>query len=162
MIDALAKEITDGGPAEVRIRGVMYLLAYPMHNVIVYKHQTGDSLFAAANWLKVDLEEDPERWLACLWAGLHQEQSDHSWKAPVTLAELGGLVDFSNASQITRAMVQALTSYFPKRKDSASPNATAPAEESRPAQSEPTATAPTSSSSTPVPNADSVLAGPNS
>jgi hypothetical protein len=160
MPDALDIEITDGGPAEIMLRGTVHRLAYPIHNVIVYKRQTGDSLFAKTSWSKVDLEEDPERWLACLWAGMHQEQPDHTWKAPFTLEELGGLVDFSNSNAITLAMVKAMISYLPKKKEGTSPNATAPAEEIRPAQSE--ANAPKSPTSGSEPGDDTALAAPSS
>jgi hypothetical protein len=123
-MDVLEKEIT-GGPVTVEIRGSLRALAYPMHNVIVYKQQTGDSLFAAESWQKIDLQTDPERWLACLWAGSHEQQSDKSWKAPYTLEELGALVDFGNAAEISIAMVKALTAFMPKAKE-VSPKAPAP------------------------------------
>lgn len=126
MADVLEKEIT-GGPVMVEIRGSLRPLAYPMHNVILYKQQTDDSLFDAKSWPKIDLENDPERWLACLWAGLHEQQPDKSWKSPYTLDELGALVDFSNAAPISIAMVKALTAYMPKAKEPL-PNVAAPGE----------------------------------
>ena len=113
MTDILGKEIT-GGAITVEIRGSVHALAYPMHNVIVYKQQTGDSLFDKEAWPKIDLEQDPERWLACLWAGLHERQPDKSWKAPFTIEELGALVDFGNAAAISVEMVKALTASMPK------------------------------------------------
>jgi hypothetical protein len=132
MTDVLEKEIL-GAQVTVEICGSVRPIAYPMHNVIVYKQQTGDSLFDSKAWPKIDLEQDPERWLACLWAGLHQQQSDKNWKAPFTIEELGGLVDFSNAAEISIAMVKALTAFMPKAKE-VLPNAAAPAaEESQPA-----------------------------
>jgi hypothetical protein len=113
MTDVLEREIT-GGRVAVKIRGSLQSLAYPMHNVILYKQQTGDSLFDAKAWPKIDLQADPERWLACLWAGLHEPQSDRSWKSPFTIEELGALVDFGNAAEISVAMVKALTAFMPK------------------------------------------------
>ena len=129
-MDALKVAIV-GEPVTVTIRGTVRPLAYPMHNVILYHQRTGDSLFDSTAYVSIDLQKDPERWLACLWAGLHELQSDGSWKAPFTLDELGALVDFSNAGEISVAMVKSLTSYMPKRKD-AVPNESAPGE---PAQS---------------------------
>lgn len=123
--DVLTKEIL-GEPVTVAIRGRAFPLAYPMHNVIAYRQQTLDSLFDAASWSKIDLKQDPERWLACLWAGLHERQDDGSWKSPFTIDELGALVDFSNAGEISVAMVKALTAFMPKKE--ASPNAAAPGE----------------------------------
>jgi hypothetical protein len=141
MTDVLKKEIT-GELVTVEIRGSVRPLAYPMHNVILYKQKTGDSLFDAKAWPLIDLSKDPERWLACLWAGLHEQQSDKSWKSPSTIEELGALVDFGNASEISIAMVKALTSFMPKAKDPV-PNGAAPGE---PAQSQPEPS-PTSGSS---------------
>jgi len=135
MTDVLEKEIT-GAPLTVTIRGSVRPIAYPIHNVIVYKQQTGDSLFDGEVWAKIDLQLDPERWLACLWAGLHELQSDKSWKAPYTLDELGGLVDFGNAAEVSIAMVKALAAYMPKAKD-VPPNAPAPELEELPAPPDP-------------------------
>ena len=149
MTDILEKEITSG-PVPVSIRGSIHPLAYPMHNVIVYKQQTGDSLFDTQAWPRIDLQQDPGRWLACLWAGLHQQQSDKSWKAPYTIEELGALVDFGNAAEISIAMVKALLQFMPKPKDDA-PKAPAPGEL---AQSENTTTI--SPSSGPEPAAATV------
>ena len=123
MKDVLDQEIT-GSPATVLIGGRSHQLAYPMHNIIVYKQRTGDSLFDVEAWPRIDLKQDPERWLACLWAGLHLQQEDKVWKAPYTFEELGALVDFRNAGEISSAMVKALTRYLPKP----DPKAPAPGE----------------------------------
>ena len=123
MKDILEQEIT-GSPVTVLICGRSHELAYPMHNVIVYKRCTGDSLFDVDAWPRIDLTEDPERWLACLWAGLHLQMEDKSWKAPYTIEELGALVDFRNAGEISSSMVKALTRYLPKP----DPKAPAPGE----------------------------------
>jgi hypothetical protein len=158
--DILEKEIT-GEVVTVEIRGSVRPLAYPMHNVILYKQQTGDSLFDSKSWPRIDLQQDPERWLACLWAGLHEQQSDKSWKAPYTLEELGGLVDFSNAAAISIEMVKALTVYMPKAKE-AIPNAAAPGTRDLPAQNDATMPVQISPSSGPAVVPDSVLAATSS
>jgi len=124
MTDILDKEIT-GAPVTVDIGDRVCPLAYPMHNVILYKQKTGDSLFDSSAWPKIDLQSDPERWLACLWAGLHIQWPDKSWNSPFSLDELGGLVDFGNAAPLSVAMVKALTAFMPKAKD-APPNVAAP------------------------------------
>jgi hypothetical protein len=113
MQDVLEKEIAGGEPVTVRIRGTERPLAYPMHAVILYKQLTGDSLFARENYDKIDVREDPERWLKCLWAGLHQF-AEGKWMAPVTIEELGALVDFSNAGEISVQMAKAITQAMPK------------------------------------------------
>ena len=155
MKDVLEKEIT--GPAlTVEIRGSVHPLAYPMHNVILYKHATGDSLFDAKSWPRIDLQTDPERWITCLWAGLHQRNADGTWKAPYTFEELGALVDFSNAAAISIEMVKALTAHMPKAKD-VPPNVEAPA-----APGDAPTLDPISPSSTPAQKADLVLAAPTS
>jgi hypothetical protein len=81
----------------------------------------GDSLLQLINWWKIR-EEDPERIVLALWAGLHQQESDDSWKSPVAIAHLNKLIDFSNVGPIVQAITRALMAYMPKRKE-ASPNA---------------------------------------
>jgi hypothetical protein len=158
-MDVLEKEIT-GGPFTVTIRGTARPLAYSMYAVILYKQKTGDSLFDPASWPRIDLQQDPARWMACLWAGMHEQQADKSWKAPFTIDELGGLIGFDNAGEISVAMVKALTQYMPKAKEQSSPKMEAPAgSEATPELDPPASTSP---SSTPGPVAELVLAGPNS
>lgn len=106
---ALKQELARSVP--VTIAGKEYQLAFPIRAVIAYKQKTGDSLFLLENWKKIDPEADPERFLACLWAGLQTYQPD------VTLDQLGLLVDFSNAVPIAIAIAESLTSYFPKAKE---------------------------------------------
>jgi hypothetical protein len=160
MPDALDIEITDGGPVTVTILGKVHPLAYPMHNVMLFKQQTGKSLFDAQTWPQIDLEENGDLWLACLWAGLHEKQPDKTWKAPYTTEELDEGLEFSSARIIARAMVKALTRYMPKAQN-ANPNAQAPAAGSLPAQSEVKLPS-TSPGSGAVQNADSVLVATNS
>ena len=125
MKDVLEQELT-GVPVTVLIRGTERPLAYPMHAAILYKQRTGDSLFVSENFKKIDLAADPERWLNCLWAGLHQfDQETKCWKAPFTFEELQALVDFSNAGEITVQMVRALAQHMPKPK-ALDPKAEAP------------------------------------
>lgn len=112
-MDVLAKEIAGGDPVTVRIRGTERVLAYPMHAVILYKQLTGDSLFVKESFEKIDLASDPERWFKCLWAGLHQFDGV-KWTVPVTIDELGALVDFSNASDLSVQMVKAILQAMPK------------------------------------------------
>lgn len=86
----------------------------------------GDSLIQLVNWWKIR-EDDPERIVLALWAALHEEQADGSWKAPLSLAQLNALLDFSNVGPIIEAITKALLQYMPKRKE-ARPNADALAE----------------------------------
>jgi hypothetical protein len=126
MRDLLQEELT-GPSVKVRLRGAEFPLLYSMHAVILYKQKTGDSLFIAENFKKIDLGEDPERWLACLWAGLHS-QDKGEWRAPFTIDDLQGMIDFSNAGEVSVAMAKALTQSMPKpRKEDSRPNADAPA-----------------------------------
>jgi hypothetical protein len=116
MTDVLEKEIS-GKSVEIVLAGLRRHLAYPMHAVILYKQQTGDSLFNPANWRKIDLAEDPERWLACLWAGLHCQNAEKKWESPFTLEELGALIDFGNAAEISIVMAKALAAAMPRKKE---------------------------------------------
>jgi hypothetical protein len=131
MQDVLEKEIT-GEPITVKLRGTERPLAFQMHAVILYKQKTGDSLFDPKSWPKIDLQTDPERWMAALWAALHQQQPDMSWKAPFTLDELAGLInfDFAETTAITVQIGKALSAYMPKPKPAEpdSPKAPAPGE----------------------------------
>jgi hypothetical protein len=112
MRDALEKEIA-GDAITVQIRGTERPLAYPMHAVILYKQLTGDSLFVQNAFDKIDVREDPERWLKCLWAGLHVF-AEGKWTAPLTFEELSALIDFSNAGEISIQMAKAVTQSMPK------------------------------------------------
>src|ERR1700733_2382313 len=114
--DVLEKEIS-GEPITIVLAGGRGRLAYPMHAVILYKQQTGDSLFNPDSWKKIDLAEDPARWLACLWAGLHRVNAEKKWESPFTLSELEALVDFGNAGEISVAMSKALAASMPKKKE---------------------------------------------
>ena len=91
----------------------------------------GDSLFLFESWLKIDLNLDPERWLACLWCGLHERQTDGSWRAPFTLEDLGEKLGLcADTRSIGEKMFEALAAWMPKADKDAekSPNATAPGE----------------------------------
>src|SRR5882672_146350 len=103
MADALEQEIT-GLPVEVTIVGKVCRLSYAMHAIILYKQKSGDSLFQQDSWKRIDLEQDPERWTALLWAGMHEEQPDGSWKSPFTLAELERALNFANAIALRPAL----------------------------------------------------------
>lgn len=88
---------------------------------------TGDSLLQYVNWWKIR-DEDPDRILLALWAGLHQEQEDEDWKSPLTLRQLKKLVDFSNVGDVLVAIGKALAANMPKiqAEESASKNAGGP------------------------------------
>jgi hypothetical protein len=166
MKDLLQQEIT-GAPVTVRIRGLDRTLAYPLYAVILYKQLTGDSLFVKASFEKIDLATDPDRWLKCLWAGLHV--FNREWSVPFPLEELAVLIDFSNAGEISIAMARALTQSMPKarkedaRKEDADPNAEAPGSPALIAVDPVSSvTSPASTGSTPEPVDVSVLAGPSS
>jgi hypothetical protein len=117
----------------------------------------GDSLFAFESWMKIDLNSDPERWLACLWCGMHERQTDGTVKSPLTLAELEDAIGLSGTvREINDRMLEAMQAWMPKK----SPNATAPGEPA-PADAAKTemVNLPTSSASAPGPDVatDSVL-----
>lgn len=125
--DVLSQEIT-GTPVEVTIAGKVCRLTYPMHALILYKQRTGDSLFQQESWSRIDLAQDPERWTALLWAGMHEEQPDGTWKAPFTLSELEKVLNFSNAIALRPGVLQAIAAWLPRGETSAeetSPNAAA-------------------------------------
>ena len=128
--EPLEKAIT-GETVTVMLCGTERRLQYRFAAVIAYQQATvskenpdGDSLFDREKFKKIDLRRDPKRWLACLWAGLHEEQPDPEnpgnsiWKSPLTLAELSGLIDFDAAQvgEIMSAMAKALAAHLPKTK----------------------------------------------
>jgi hypothetical protein len=91
----------------------------------------GDSLFLFDTWRKIDLSLDPERFLACLWAGLHQEK-DGRWRAPFTLDELSGKLGICiDTRKVQDQIFEALAAWMPKAEKS--PNAAAPAPSGEPA-----------------------------
>jgi len=99
----------------------------------------GDSLFVFETWRKIELNVDPERWLACLWCGLHQQQADGSWRAPFTLAELEAKLGVGlEPRAINERMFEALVAWMPKAKPD--PNVAPPGEpaENKTPGSEPT------------------------
>jgi len=116
MTDLITRELT-GKPITVTIGGRELPVSYPMHNILLFKQQTGLSLFAGSEtWAKIDFLDDFPTWLRCLWAGLHQRQADLTWKAPFTLEELELLVGL-NAITISAEMTRALVAFLPLRKD---------------------------------------------
>lgn len=141
MNEALKQELTGRAPVLASLGGKEYALAFPIHAVIQYKRLTGDSLFDGKCWSKIAPTEDPERFLACLWAGLHVQASDDTWNSPFTIDQLGRLVDFTNAMPLCEAIALALASYFPAAKE----KATSDPKPQELAEAEVTATTPTSS-----------------
>jgi hypothetical protein len=142
MTDSLEKQIV-GEPVTVMLCGKERRLQYRFAAVIAYQEQTGDSLFDFEKVKKIDAQIDPKRWLACLWAGLHEElpdpvrQGKTIWAPPFTVAELSGLIEFDaqQVGEISRAMVTALAAHMPRAKPD--PKAAAPGEPA-PAPSVPT------------------------
>lgn len=157
MTDVLDQEIS-GEPQTVRLGGSSYPLAYKLHAIIVYKNLTGDSLFDSASWHKIDPNEDPWRFRACLYAGLHQRQADRSWKPVLTLDELDDLVGLNNAREITIAIVKAAAQDLPKPRE----EGTETKNELAPAAVIPTPAPNTSASSGPEPVSVSALAATSS
>jgi hypothetical protein len=115
----VTEEIT-GAAVTVSICGRECVVSYPMHNLLLFKKQTGQSLFVAEAWRRLDFEEDSEVWTACLWAGLHSRQDDGSWTSPFTLEELNrpDVIGLHNAVRVHNAMFAALTSWMPRKKTS--------------------------------------------
>jgi len=91
----------------------------------------GDSLFNFESWLKIDLASDPERWTACLWAGMHELQPDgKTWKAPFTFEELEASIGIcAETRAIDVKMGEAMRAWWPKAK-APDPNAQAAPEAS--------------------------------
>jgi hypothetical protein len=133
----------------------------------LYVPINGDSLLTPETWKRIDLDLDPERWLACLWAGLHRLSNDGlKSEPPMSLASLAAMIPVgASARALSVKMVEALkySSSQPPRED-ASPNAGAPGV-TKEGQPEPYAERPkpalsvTLPGSTPVPAAASDLAG---
>jgi hypothetical protein len=140
MNDVLKQELIGRAPVFVSLGGQDYPLAFPIHAVILYKRSTGDNLFDGVCWKKIAPLEDPERFLACLWAGLHVQEPDETWTCPFSVAQLERLVDFTNVTPACEAIALALASYFPAAKeppkDDASPKPPEPEEVMAPAVSE--------------------------
>jgi hypothetical protein len=132
--DTLEKQLT-GAPVFVTIAGRQHRLQYKFAAIIAYQEQTGDSLFAKASYASLDVTKDPKRWLACLWAGLHEQQADKKWKAPYTLDELAGLIDLEaeTAGELSVAVATALAAHMTKAKDTGAKKDQAPAEIPEPA-----------------------------
>jgi len=87
----------------------------------------GDSLFVFENWMKIDLNIDPERWLACLHCGLHK-LVDGKWIAPMTRDQLAEKLPLSADTRvISDLMFDALAAWMPKKqKGDDVPNVAAP------------------------------------
>jgi len=131
MTDLLQQEIT-GPPVTVMIAGQEYPLAYPMAAACAYKQATGKSMFDPQESASLSLRTDPDRWLALLWAGLHQEVSAGNWTAPVTLQDLRRLrIADADLAKLDAAVWAAFRPSQParkERKETADPNAGAPGE----------------------------------
>jgi hypothetical protein len=120
----------------------------------------GDSLFNIESWMKINLAFDPERWTACLWAGMHELQPDgKTWKAPFTFEELEASIGIcAETRAIGEKMDEAMRAWFPKEKardpnaqaaPDASPAPTADVEVQKEVEVQKTIT--TSNGSTPAP-----------
>jgi hypothetical protein len=141
MDSVLEQELTGRPPVLVSLGGQSYPLEFSIHAVILYKSLTGDNLFDGACWQKIVPTEDPARFVACLWAGLHvYDHASERWAPPFPQAHLERLIDFSNATPLCLQVAQALAAYFPKAKpkeastagesplpDPANPSSSAPA-----------------------------------
>jgi|GEM_PF-5709227 len=120
-MDPLLQKELGGLPVKAIIGGQEYQLAFPIKAVILYKQKIGDNLFQVDTWKKVNPHEDPERFLACLWAAL---QTHH---AGLAIEKLEQLVDFGNVVALMKSLTEALTSYMPKPpSEEKDPNASAP------------------------------------
>lgn len=115
MNEALKQEIIGRSAVFVSLGGQPYRLEFPMHAVILYRQLSGDNLFDGECWKKIAPLEDPERFIACLWAGLHRFE-DGKWMVPFSREQLEMLVDFQNVTPTCEAVALALASYFPKAK----------------------------------------------
>jgi hypothetical protein len=148
------------GPELIRIDEAKHVLCWHFR---LDDPLRGDSLFLRQDWQKIDLELDPERWIACLWAALHQLQPDgETWKAPMTKAQLAGMIPPNNEARlISNKVAEAFAQCFPRAKPAkeAAPNAAAPGE---PALETGSTSASSSKSSTDAPANVSASAAQNS
>ena len=138
-MDPILQQEVSGRPVAVVLGGEEYPLEFSIHAVILYKQITGDNLFDGTCWSKIAPLVDPERFIACLWAGLHQ-YADDKWSVPFTRPQLEKLVDFANVNPTCEAVTRALVAQFPKAKE-ASPGETSSGESMLPAQVEAGSTA---------------------
>jgi hypothetical protein len=128
MNSALEQELTGSEPVTVKLGGKEYPLGYPMHAVILYKQLTGDNLFQGGCWNQIAPMEDPERFIACLFAGLQTYDVEHDrWDVPLTRSQIESFVDFGNANELVLAIARALTRFFPKAKPEAQGESQLPA-----------------------------------
>lgn len=145
------------GPDLIRLDADKHLLCWGFRKREAIE---GDSLANRFSWARIDLDLDPERWLACLWAGLHQLQPDgktETWKAPMTLGALGAMLPVgAGLRELSMKMAEALIQHQPRVKEPDRKNADAPAAETTPAPLAETASAEatTSTGSGPEPVAD--------
>ncbi len=106
----------------------------------LYDPIQGDSLYSQQSWHRIDLDVDPERFLVCLYSGLHQPKKGgdgNEWEAPMTLAELATKIPLGpGARDLATLMILALVQSQPRPPKEPSPNAEAPAVASEPAQTE--------------------------
>lgn len=122
------RKSTHVGPNRIRITTEQELLCVRFREE---DPNAGDSLFLFDTWRKIDLNLDPERFLACLWAGLHQEENGR-WRAPFTIDELSGKLGISmNTRNVQETIFDALAAWMPRPENS--PNAAAPAPSGEPA-----------------------------
>jgi hypothetical protein len=113
MTDVLTQAITPA--VDLTLNGKTYSLAFPLSAVLKYKGKTGDNLFNVKHWSRID--EDPERLIAALWAGVSLKHPE------MTYEEVSKLVDIGTAIPITQALGECLASFFPEPKpESADPN----------------------------------------
>lgn len=96
-----------------------YELVFNIRAVILYKQKTGDNLFNTATWTAINPGEDPERFQACLWAGLQAKHPE------IGLEDVGTMVDFSNVVPVTTAIADAFAAHMPR--EESRPNVAAPA-----------------------------------
>src|SRR6266700_3327659 len=114
MTDVLAQAISPS--VTVTLDGKTYSLAFPNAAVFKYKAKTGDNLFNLKHWQRID--DDPERLVAALWAGLSANHPE------MTVEKVEPLVTIGTAPAITDALGKCLMSFFPEPvKDGADPNA---------------------------------------
>src|SRR5882724_11421640 len=99
MNDALQKELAK--PGVLALGDLEYPFAFPMGAILAYKEKTGDNLFQLENWKKINPAEDPERFLYCLWAGLHAYDPDQGKLVPaLTVDQISAKVDFANVKEL--------------------------------------------------------------
>jgi len=130
MADLLQEEIAP--VVKVRIGKKSYPLAFPIAAVLLFKQKTGENLFRVDTWMainsdlkeddpqrytfKLDAQEQPEKFLALLEAGLYGGLLlENESATPADIPKVGASVNLSNADRIGAKLVEVLVAHIAQR-----------------------------------------------